>query len=719
MGNICSEFSIDTSMKIDAKSDDVYSLLKNIDLLPKFIRGIEALKVNDENFVGNLSNWLIRFNDYVFKWTQCNEYDDDNKQIKFFLVDGDFEQYSGQWLIKEDAGGTNICLSVKLKVCDLPGNRDYNDINRSVNFAFRWMLRRLRKSFGSGNILGCDNLLVLDDPIISHGFSFTNSENKKIVGVHDHLRSTCHVAPIMIVVPAYGETKRDCLTIAYYLAKNGFNVFRCDLTNHVGESDGDMEFATLSGSTNDFIDIVGYIRKKYQKNKIGVVSNSLGARAVIKAATIRTDFEVLINVVAAVNVQETLNSVYAENLFEDVLQKKLCSHYDVLGHYVDSNYLVDGVEAGYYDLDSTIEDVSTIDIPQVYINAENDVWVDKKDVREVCKSSRALTESYEIKDSMHQIYENPKAVRDAMKAMTYYSLKYLTVSNVSKDDVLVPSRKELAIQNRIEKERLRSKTMRSLDDEKDFWGEYIVDFSMLRKVPEYNSFLEQVVGSYGIVTTGQKLLDAGCGVGYLGVWFLLYLQKNFLQRRSIEGQFPCVEYVGLDFVSKSLRQAKINHRFVWEKIAKQNKVDQSKLIFNYIEKNLDETLAFKSDEFDFVSSNLVISYLKNPKDAVKELVRVLKKGGVITISTLKLYADLSQIYRNFLDTTSQKQDIVEARKLLSSAGQIKQREGEGHYVFYSPQELVEILESCGVDIVYSGQTFGNQVSLAVGVKRMD
>ena len=46
-------------------------------------------------------------------------------------------------------------------------------------------------------------------------------------------------------------------------------------------------------------------------------------------------------------------------------------------------------------------------------------------------------------------------------------------------------------------------------------------------------------------------------------------------------------------------------------------------------------------------------------------MRVLKPGGTIVVSSLKPYADLSQIYRNFVDQTENNEELEEARKLLT------------------------------------------------------
>ena len=64
--------------------------------------------------------------------------------------------------------------------------------------------------------------------------------NCKIVGYYDYIvGSEFKKKDFIIIPPAYGETKKDYISLSYYLVINGFHVIRYDATNHAGESDGE------------------------------------------------------------------------------------------------------------------------------------------------------------------------------------------------------------------------------------------------------------------------------------------------------------------------------------------------------------------------------------------------------------------------------------------------------------------------------------------------
>jgi len=60
---------------------------------------------------------------------------------------------------------------------------------------------------------------------------------------------------------------------------------------------------------------------------------------------------------------------------------------------------------------------------------------------------------------------------------------------------------------------------------------------------------------------------------------------------------------------------------------------------------------------------------------------------------------------------------VEARRLLSSAGRIKQKEGEGHYHFFLERELTALMIAAGLERVKIYRSFGNQANVAIAAKR--
>jgi len=118
------------------------------------------------------------------------------------------------------------------------------------------------------------------------------------------------------------------------------------------------------------------------------------------------------------------------------------------------------------------------------------------------------------------------------------------------------------------------------------------------------------------IKSSTKVLDLGCGY-----------DANFLSFIAKKIDFS----VGIDLHPN----LKLNHKKI-----------------KLIKGRVDAKLPVKSNQFDIVTSLAVIEHLKSPKTMLKEAKRVLKKGGVLIITTP------SQTSKPILEFLSYKLKIV-------------------------------------------------------------
>jgi len=105
--------------------------------------------------------------------------------------------------------------------------------------------------------------------------------------------------------------------------------------------------------------------------------------------------------------------------------------------------------------------------------------------------------------------------------------------------------------------------------------------------------------------SGKKILDAGCGEGFI---------SRELTRRG-------AKVVGVDLSKKLLKLA-------------QNEEIKNSLGIDYYHTSLKDLSHFLSGEFDMVIANLVLHDLETLEEALGEFKRVLKRNGELVISLL-------------------------------------------------------------------------------------
>lgn len=164
--------------------------------------------------------------------------------------------------------------------------------------------------------------------------------------------------------------------------------------------------------------------------------------------------------------------------------------------------------------------------------------------------------------------------------------------------------------------------------------------------------LIRIEKSIFLLANKKKVLDVGCGDGQIG--------------KMIKDKFRC-EVFGIDVSMKSLELAKKNGL----------KVKRSRV---------EEKFPFASNSFDAVYAGEIIEHLFNPDAFIKEINRVLKKGGLLILTTPNLVG-LGARVSVFLGKTPW---MVNNRLTKNSAGHIK---------YFTPKEIKSLLEDDGFKVL--------------------
>ncbi|GJL57415.1 MAG: hypothetical protein NPIRA03_02720 [Nitrospirales bacterium] len=546
--------------------------------------------------------------------------------------------------------------------------------------------------------------------VSSSRLTIEKGNGQKINAYHDRpVEGDLTEGPVVVIAPGYGETKRDYLTLAYYFASNGFKVVRYDHTNHVGESDGLHYQVSLSSMKSDFQTVTRYVRTTWPRAAIIGVAASLASRVALKAEAESPSLSLLIMLMSIVNVQRSAATVHQEDLFTAYWNGQCPVSANFLGFNVGNQFLGDAIANKFVTIEDTLLDAESLTSPVILVSAEQDAWIDPKDLQAFRNAlGRRLKQWMVVPDALHRLQENPKRARETYRRLIAQCHEYVN-QKASLDGIHTPNRLDLGRQNR--REKLAQQQQAETNVGAGFWQDYLGHFQSVAQCRDYVKLLDHVFHALGPITPGQRFLDAGCGNGNAGLYFLNRLSSNI----------PCgiphieksIQYVGIDVVSDALKRANKAMLAATTEWQHARTAPTPLLTQAWAQVDLGQPLPFPDNRFDRIVSNLVIGYVRDPGATLRELYRVLAPGGRIVISNLKPNGDFSGIYQNLVTSAAFPQQREEARDLLNNYGKIRQAEKEGQFCFYDQTQWESIIATLGCTNAGIYSTFAGQAYLVV------
>ncbi len=543
---------------------------------------------------------------------------------------------------------------------------------------------------------------------------FPSRTGKKIVGFIDESIHATEETPFVVMAPKYGQSKKNNLQMSYVFAQNGLRVLRFDHTNHIGESEGQIVDYTLPGAVADILAAIDFLEIQHGVSKVILQANSMSARCAIRAAKLDARIERLICLVGIINFRSTITLICQKDIVDIYMDGGVQGVGDILGHDVNiDQFLKTSVDEDMHDNVGTAIDFKNAQCDVFMFAAEKDAWVDYEELCRL-KEGAPRVKVRQVPGVMHELMENPAAALKTIYEAVFVAKHGRFPEEAELSEIEEPNKKEVFRQNKIERERLRAVAPRR-ETEADFWHSYLDKYKMLESVGAYKDYLKLIGDCLGSPEEGNVYLDCGCGNGMFGAWCL----RDIIAQSSSGWKFPAT-YFGLDLTGKGLSEAAKRHSLIANEEGTQPPRNLNMMYYRFDLDRIDATqeklLPLADQTVDCVCCSLLISYLKDPVFLVKELHRVLKPGGRVILSSMKPYCDLSLIYKGYLDETDSEEAIESARNLLSAAGVIQLKEDEGHYIFYSEDELVEIMRQGGFEKTHVFRSFGDQANLVSSSK---
>lgn len=548
---------------------------------------------------------------------------------------------------------------------------------------------------------------------------FKNKAGRTVVGFLDYAGESSARAPVVIIPPGYGQTKTDIIPLSYPLAKSGFSVLRYDHTDHVGESDGEIVSSSMESMREDLEGALDYVKSELKAPKLGVAAHSLAFRNALKVAREDNRIDFLCSILGIVDMRRALQVIYAQDIIALSLVGVRWGITDLLGFKVDADrFLQSAINQSLHTLEGAIQDAQKLSKPVFFIVGEKDVLTKREAIEAIfCMVPTSQKEICVLPDTMHVFYENAESLKAVTETMVRGALKYLAGRELNGAAIDL-CEKEVAKRSEWERDRFRA--LRSVDKQEEiaFWTEYLKDFKKIVNLPDYWNLQEMIHDLLGEILPGERVLDAGCGTGNFGSFLIVKYLYRVMQSAVHKKKLPLFDYVGVDFVYDSLKEASKTQETLQKDFSDRvGLLRKGSLIScDFLHLDLAAPLCFQDGSFDKICCNLVLSYVPDDAFTLDEMWRVLKLGGRMVVTSLKPHADLTEVYRAFLKMADTDKEIDDARHLLANAGTIKAREVEGLYNFYSEKELGSMLLQLGASEVHVVPAFSNQAYVGLAKK---
>ena len=538
-------------------------------------------------------------------------------------------------------------------------------------------------------------------PVVSMTRECRNARGQVIAIMDDHQSQVADPnRPTIIVAPGFGQTASDYTALAYYLAGHGFRMLRYDPTNHLGNSEGELQQTTLRSMQHDLEQVIEFVRHTWPQAPVVVVASDLAARAALKTAAHTRPLDLLLFINPAVDVASLLQAVHGHDLIADYqfgLRRGVCN---LLGLNVNVDQFVGDLIAGRCtDLESTLQDLRVVRSPLcIATSPSGSIAVPPTDLPHAFMTalgtqSRLVNISSPLTDQHLDIDGAPPAA--------FKQLLKLIGSVLSLEPLA--SREETAVepyvarQHRIEQEFTFLRHDGSQINREALCAGHLAQLPQLGNLHEYRKLLDDLYALMSPLEPGAVLVDAGVGQSDLTRAALI----NHTYRAGLASWSgrPSPLMVGVGRSRERVSQARHAVLVLQRELATGflGRISaMPPLAIGWLQADWTTALPFKPGSVNRLVCNLSLPYVPSPLAALKEWNRALHADGNLIFTTFHPNTDLSALYRRHLRQANQDEFSAQAQPLLQYCARL--REAIRHRILHTFDEpgLAALLKQCGI-----------------------
>lgn len=103
---------VESGILIKGKIRDVYQMAKAMEKYPEYMPDVESVKVIERNGNKTVTDWTTSVEGTPICWKEEDIFYDEEKSIKYRLIEGDLDKFEGEWIFKKTPEGTKVVLTV-------------------------------------------------------------------------------------------------------------------------------------------------------------------------------------------------------------------------------------------------------------------------------------------------------------------------------------------------------------------------------------------------------------------------------------------------------------------------------------------------------------------------------------------------------------------------------------------------------------------------------
>lgn len=103
---------VERSLTMKADRQHIFQLVKRFEDFPQFMPDVKSLTVLETGDGWQESEWKVSIAGRSLRWTERDEFDEENMHIRYWQTGGDLKKFEGEWRFEPEADGTRVVLTV-------------------------------------------------------------------------------------------------------------------------------------------------------------------------------------------------------------------------------------------------------------------------------------------------------------------------------------------------------------------------------------------------------------------------------------------------------------------------------------------------------------------------------------------------------------------------------------------------------------------------------